>query len=665
MTIQDKLTLALPDKYNSLFSYENQPQSSTAQTHDAPTSGPSQQAPVVKSDHHSPKRILRSSKSSPQPSPSPQPKRKRKFLQPISDSDDEDTPPPPSPPPVKQYRKKIKPTSVTDLTVDPPVESVVSPLAMVTSSDPVFVEPLSAVPLDESSTAADIPISETTPDLLDKSDDLQAAPPTLNQESLITAEIPAESTLPMHQESLLQIEDQVADHFQEITCDVHSEDATEALASHTLSISVVDDDDATEVTSISVLVPISDPSPVKDSASEPPRPSTKINVCHVQYHQGMCRSQSPSLEARITNIEATQNSMQSTLAELSSSGEKITKDKCSSDQPLQKKKPGDDKDGKGVGDGNSGKQIILQIKDKEKSGNNQRSNKVGNSDRLRESKQSSLEMTLVSPIQSLTEAVRSSGSISKELTVVDSVMPATEQKGENLISESDKLIEAGDPEFQKFCQTLKFRGKETTLFYKSPSLQAIDEAVAKKIFERENPGIDIEAIRLEEERLAAEKMKISKSKSDKQKQIIDPSQKQSRPKEKGIVIGEINYSDITRPRTRSQSNSETESKNKGKKAVDGIPIPKKTSIVKITPEVSSQRLIQLSKATKIISDVSGIIAEEEDVGLTRKNKTSKKMVKSASDLNLTSDNAQVKIQETKAKSDQSESMESLMAEIKL
>ena len=123
-------------------------------------------------------------------------------------------------------------------------------------------------------------------------------------------------------------------------------------------------------------------------------------------------------------------------------------------------------------------------------------------------------MIVVSQIENLSEAVRSSESISKELAVVNS---ETEQKEENLILESDKLIEAEDPESQKFCQTLKFRGKETTLFYKSPSLQAIDEAVARKIFERENPGVDIEAIRLEEERLAAEKMKISKSKSDKQK----------------------------------------------------------------------------------------------------------------------------------------------------
>ena len=127
------------------------------------------------------------------------------------------------------------------------------------------------------------------------------------------------------------------------------------------------------------------------------------------------------------------------------------------------------------------------------------------------------------------------------------------QKKEDLVSESDKLIEARDPESQKFCQTLKFRGKETILFYKSPSLQTIDEAVARNIFERENPGVDIEAIRLEEERLAAEKMKISKTKSDEQKQITDPSQKQTRPKQKGIVITEVNYTDINRPRTRSRS----------------------------------------------------------------------------------------------------------------
>ncbi|PKC50263.1 hypothetical protein RhiirA1_486910, partial [Rhizophagus irregularis] len=82
--------------------------------------------------------------------------------------------------------------------------------------------------------------------------------------------------------------------------------------------------------------------------------------------------------------------------------------------------------------------------------------------------------------------------------------------------------------------------------------------MARKIFEKENPGVDIEAIRLEEERLAAEKKKISKTKSDEQRQITDSSQKQKIPKQKGIVISEVNYTDINRPRTRSQTQSESD-----------------------------------------------------------------------------------------------------------
>ena len=214
----------------------------------------------------------------------------------------------------------------------------------------------------------------------------------------------------------------------------------------------------------------------------------------------------------------------------------------------------------------------------------------------------------MSQVQSINEAVRVSDEISKELAVLISEV---EQKKEDLISESDKLIEARDPESQKFCQTLKFRGKETTLFYKSPSLQAIDEAVARKIFEKENPGVDIEAIRLEEERLAAEKMKISKTKSDEQKQITEPSQKQKRPKQKGIVISEVNYTDINRPRTRSQTQPETDSKDKGKKPVDGVPSVIKKSIVKIASENPSQRMIKLSKNANIITDVSDQTEEEE------------------------------------------------------
>ena len=63
------------------------------------------------------------------------------------------------------------------------------------------------------------------------------------------------------------------------------------------------------------------------------------------------------------------------------------------------------------------------------------------------------------------------------------------------------------------------------------------------------------------------------------------------------------------------------------------------------------------ESANIISDVSGPVEEEEEVGLTGRKKSAETVIKSVSDLNLTSDIAQVKIQETKAKSDQSESVE--------
>ena len=99
----------------------------------------------------------------------------------------------------------------------------------------------------------------------------------------------------------------------------------------------------------------------------------------MKYLQGMCRVTPPSMETRLSNIEATQRSMQSTLADLSSSvaqlvqlltsadvkrGEKVSQDKCSYDQSLKKQKPDDDEEGKEIRERNSGKQIVLQIRDK-------------------------------------------------------------------------------------------------------------------------------------------------------------------------------------------------------------------------------------------------------------------------------------------------------------
>ena len=106
VTVQDKLRVALPNKYAALFSDENipQPPSSAHEPESVPTSGPSQKGPVVKTTQvitsgssqqepvaiSSPKRILRSSKSPTKPSP---PLRKRRILQKISDSDSDDEAP--------------------------------------------------------------------------------------------------------------------------------------------------------------------------------------------------------------------------------------------------------------------------------------------------------------------------------------------------------------------------------------------------------------------------------------------------------------------------------------------------------------------------------------------------------------------------------------------
>ena len=76
----------------------------------------------------------------------------------------------------------------------------------------------------------------------------------------------------------------------------------------------------------------------------------------------MCRATFPSVEDRLTSIEATQTSMQYTLADLSASvaqlvqvltsadvkkGEKTSKDKCKPHQQIKRKKPDDDEEEKG------------------------------------------------------------------------------------------------------------------------------------------------------------------------------------------------------------------------------------------------------------------------------------------------------------------------------
>ena len=129
---------------------------------------------------------------------------------------------------------------------------------------------------------------------------------------------------------------------------------------------------------------------------------------------------------------------------------------------------------------------------------------------------------------------------------------------------------------------MKIQGEETTFFYKAPTQLAFDEAVAKNLFEKENPGVSLEDARKEEERLAAENKKNRKSKSDEKessdgkKLVTDSSSKKSTSsRRKGIVISEVNYADINRPRAY-QKKSNSDCSEKGKKVIDGAPSKRKT-----------------------------------------------------------------------------------------
>ena len=66
-----------------------------------------------------------------------------------------------------------------------------------------------------------------------------------------------------------------------------------------------------------------------------------------------------------------------------------------------------------------------------------------------------------------------------------------------LTTTSDVMIQAGSQNSQKFLQTLKFKGKKATFFYKDPKLQTIDEELAKRLFLKDNPGVDLEELREE------------------------------------------------------------------------------------------------------------------------------------------------------------------------
>ncbi|KAL8125875.1 hypothetical protein AgCh_013251 [Apium graveolens] len=144
----------------------------------------------------------------------------------------------------------------------------------------------------------------------------------------------------------------------------------------------------------------------------------------------------------------------------------------------------------------------------------------------------------------------------KKPTNQDVPLLITNSDDQVLKTTSDIMIQAGSQDSQKFLQTLKFKGNKATFFYKDPKIQIIDEELAKRLFLKDNPGVDLEELREEEAKFATEKSKPKSKASD--------AKKPPRPKEKGIVIKERSATEIPRSRTRSQTTTDPKDKGKGK-----------------------------------------------------------------------------------------------------
>ncbi|KAL8109306.1 hypothetical protein AgCh_025415 [Apium graveolens] len=87
-----------------------------------------------------------------------------------------------------------------------------------------------------------------------------------------------------------------------------------------------------------------------------------------------------------------------------------------------------------------------------------------------------------------------SSGILKPLANLEKTLIVTNADGDQGILEIEVGVVASH-----FLQTLKFKGKKTTLFYKDPKITSYDSEVNRRIFERENLGVDLEQLRLMEE----------------------------------------------------------------------------------------------------------------------------------------------------------------------
>ncbi|KAL8146621.1 hypothetical protein AgCh_004376 [Apium graveolens] len=251
-------------------------------------------------------------------------------------------------------------------------------------------------------------------------------------------------------------------------------------------------------------------------------------------------------------------------------GEKVVKSKCSPTQELKKK------DDKGDDQGNSEKSRGQRKVQGKSSIQNKSSSDAVNAQRL-----------------------KSSGD------------------KQSLMSSSNILIQSGSEDSQKFLQTLKLKGKQTTVYYKDPKIQTLDEEIARRLFLKHNPGMDLETLKEEEARFATEKTNPKSKASD--------TKKPPRPKEKGFVIKEKSNFETLKVKTRSQTKSDPKDKGKGK-----IYEPTKSLDLK-----TSQALMK--PVCKMIQVTDDNLVEDETVQILKRRKI-------IEDSKITCDTAQVIIQ---------------------
>lgn len=214
-------------------------------------------------------------------------------------------------------------------------------------------------------------------------------------------------------------------------------------------------------------------------------------------------------------------------------GEKIIKSKCKNDRPLKdddEAPDGGHKGGKSVGSymddvGSSGAYVKPTIRSSGKVKG------IGKPSGRRRALVTNQTQELITTVTITTTTTN---------TQIFKVINADNDQAERIVW----IVEANS-ETRQFMQTLKLRGKTTTLFYKDPKIHKFNDVVALKLSQKDNPKVDLEQIRKIKEEFALQK---SQSTTDFVKKTSDvPKRKRTlRHKEKDIVIKELSQSNSDR-----------------------------------------------------------------------------------------------------------------------